>query len=159
MFFGPFKQKFEFKRVLTVFDTKAPQPEERNKNSQSTARKKSVTEKATIKSSNLSRGKTKQEMEADCKLKAQEEEVRRNQVIFSSEPVLCHHVGMQKELNLANENMKIMQEVLLKDPNIEFAEAQHQMFKEKLENLRVGERSNHSTLTQELFWWTPIERF
>ena len=89
-------------------------------------------------------------MEADCKLKAQEEEVRRNQVIFSSEPVLCHHVGMQKELALANKKMKIMHEVLLKDPNNGFAEAQHQMFKEK---------SNHSTLTQELFWWTPIERF
>ena len=104
----------------------------------------------TIKSSNLSRGKAKQEMETDCKLKAQEEEVRRNQVIFSSEPVLCHHVGMQKELALANTKMKIMHEVLLKDPNNGFAEAQHQMFKEKLENLRVGERSNHSTLTQEL---------
>ena len=44
MIFGPFKENFEAKRVLSVFNPKDPPPEEKKENSQSSARKRAPTQ-------------------------------------------------------------------------------------------------------------------
>ena len=98
------------------------------------ARKKAVARESAIRSINPSRGMTKKDLMDERRVKAKEDELKRQVALASSELLMRVRDGMHKELDLLHKSMSQWADVLLKDPTNEFAKSQHKKFQLKFES-------------------------